>query len=267
MSVSFESVWRCGRSWRQASHNPAGMGIRDRVALGALTATYPPELVDHVLGATGRVAQRRRLLPARVMVYYVLALALFAGIAYEEVMRCLVHGLGWARPQPGRSRRTWPAWHVPGAEPLQLLFARAVAPLATPATPGAWYRTWRVCAIDGTYLEVADTPANDQAFGRPGSGRGERHAAFPQVRLVGLVECGTHAILDAEVAGISAGGELRLVSRLARSLTSGMLVLCDRGILGADLWRTLTATGAELLWRAKTNAVLPVDQTWPTGRI
>jgi hypothetical protein len=256
---------------------PAGMAVRDQVALGALTATYPPELVDQVLAATGRVEQRRRLLPARVMVYYALALALFAGVGYEEVMRCLVHGLGWARPQRGRSRRTWPAWHVPGAsaiaeararlgsEPLRVLFARAVVPLATPATPGAWYRTWRVCAIDGTCLEVADTPANDQVFGRPGSGRGDRHAAFPQVRLVGLVECGTHAILDAEVAGISAGGELRLVPLLARSLQSGMLVVCDRGILGADLWRTLTATGAELLWRAKTNAVLPVDQTLADG--
>lgn len=258
---------------------PAGLGleIRDQVALGALTATYPPELVDQVLAATGRTEQRRRLLPARVMVYYALALALFAGVGYEEVMRCLVHGLGWARPSAGRSRRTWPAWHVPGAsaiaeararlgaEPLRVLFQRAVIPLATPATPGGWYRTWRLMTIDGTCLEVADTPANEAAFGRPGSGRGERRAAFPQVRMVGLVECGTHAILDAEVAGIAAGGELRLVGPLARSLTSGMLVLCDRGILGADLWRALTATGAELLWRAKANAVLPVDQPLADG--
>jgi Insertion element 4 transposase N-terminal/Transposase DDE domain len=256
---------------------PAGVGIRDQVALGALTATYPPELVDQVLAATGRTEQRRRLLPARVMVYYVLALALFAGVGYEEVMRSLVHGLGWARPSPGRSRRTWPAWHVPGAsaigeararlgpEPLQGLFQRAVVPLATPATPGAWYRTWRVCAIDGTCLEVADTPANDAAFGRPGSPRGERRAAFPQVRLVGLTECGTHAIVDAEVAGIAAGGELRLVAPLARSLGPGMLVLGDRGIRGADLWRRLTATGAQLLWRARADAVLPVDQVLADG--
>jgi Insertion element 4 transposase N-terminal/Transposase DDE domain len=254
-----------------------GIGIRDQVALGALTASYPPELVDEVLAVTGRIERRRRLLPARVMVYYALALALFAGVGYEEVMRCLVHGLGWARPRPGRSRRTWPAWHVPGssaiaeararlgAEPLRVLFQRAVVPLATPTTPGAWYRDWRVCAIDGTCLEVADSPANEAAFGRPGSGRGERRAAFPQVRLVGLTECGTHAILDAEVAGIAAGGELRLVPRLARSLSGGMLVLCDRGIFGADLWRAMTATGAQLLWRAKTNAVLPVVQPLADG--
>jgi Transposase DDE domain len=83
--------------------------------------------------------------------------------------------------------------------------------------------------------------------------------------VVGLVECGTHAILDAEVAGVAAGGELRLVAPLARSLARGMLVLCDRGVLGADLWRTLTATGTELLWRAKANAVLPVDQPLADG--
>jgi Insertion element 4 transposase N-terminal/Transposase DDE domain len=264
---------------QQTAQEPelAGVGIRDQVALGALTATFPPELVDEVVAATGRTEQRRRLLPARVMVYYALALALFAGVGYEEVMRCLVHGLGWARPQPGRSRRTWPAWHVPGAsasaeararlgvEPLRVLFQGAVMPLATPTTPGAWYRTWRLMTIDGTCLEVADTLANDHAFGRPGSGRGERRAAFPQVRVVGLVECGTHAILDAEVAGVAAGGELRLVAPLARSLARGMLVLCDRGVLGADLWRTLTATGTELLWRAKANAVLPVDQPLADG--
>jgi hypothetical protein len=193
-------------------------------------------------------------------------------------MRCLVHGLGWARPRAGRSRRTWPAWHVPGAsaiaeargrlgaEPLRVLFQRAVVPLATSSTPGAWYRGWRVCAIDGTCLEVADTPANDQAFGRPGSGRGQRRAAFPQLRLVGLTECGTHAILDAEVAGIAAGGELRLVGRLARSLQSGMLVLCDRGVFGADLWRALTATGLRCYGGPRPTPCCRWCSPWPMGR-
>lgn len=122
--------------------------ITDRIALGALTSTYPPGLVDRVLEQTGRVEQRRRLLPARVVVYYVLALALFASAAYEEVMRCLVEGLGWTR-SARRGRRTWPHWHVPGAsalgdararlgpDPLRALFEHVVGPLATPATRGA----------------------------------------------------------------------------------------------------------------------------------
>src|SRR5918996_2154112 len=182
----------------------AALPIADRIALGALTTTFPPELVDQVVEQTGPREQRRRLLPARVVVYYVLALALFANAAYEEVMRCLVEGLGWAR-SARRGRRSWPYWHVPGAAalgeararlgpaPLRVLFTQVARPLAVPATRGAWYRDWRVMILDGTCLDVPDTPANEAAFGRPGSSRGEGKGAFPQVRVAGLVEGGTHA--------------------------------------------------------------------------
>jgi hypothetical protein len=90
---------------------PSPPPITDRIALGALTSTFPPELVDRVVEQTGRAEQRRRLLPARVVVYFVLALALYSHAAYEEVMRCLVEGLGWAQ-QARRGRRSWPYWHV-----------------------------------------------------------------------------------------------------------------------------------------------------------
>ena len=158
--------------------------ITDRIALGALTHTFPPELVDQVIAQTGRVEQRRRLLPARVVVYFVLALALYSHAAYEEVMRCLVEGLGWA--QPARwGRRSWPWWHVPGAsalveartrlgpEPLQVLFAQAARPLATKATRGAWYREWRLLVVDGTCLDVPTVPPT-RGWAGPGAavGRG-----------------------------------------------------------------------------------------------
>jgi hypothetical protein len=252
--------------------------IADRIALGALTSTFPPELVDRVVQETGRVQQRRRLLPARVVVYYVLALALFANVAYEEVLRCLVEGLDWARPAR-LQRRTWPHWHVPGAsalaeararlgpEPLRRLFELAARPLAGPGTKGAWYRGWRVMVVDGTCLDVPDTPANEQVLGRPGSSRGQRRAAFPQVRVAGLVECGTHAIVDA-AQGPYRTGESRLVGVLARSLGPGMLVLADRLFFGADLWQELAATGADLVWRVKlgtTAPKLPVDQALADG--
>src|SRR6266487_2773319 len=138
---------------------PSPPPITDRIALGALTSTFPPELVDRVVQQTGRAEQRRRLLPARVVVYFVLALALYGHAAYEEVLRCLVEGLGWAQ-QARRGRRTWPWWHVPGASalaeararlgaaPLKLLFATAARPLATKATWGrsrrcGWWGWWR----------------------------------------------------------------------------------------------------------------------------
>jgi hypothetical protein len=255
--------------------------ITDRIALGALTHTFPPELVDRVIAQTGRGEQRRRLLPARVVVYFVLALALFSHAAYEEVLRCLVEGLGWAQ-HARRGRRTWPWWHVPGAsalmeartrlgaEPLKVLFAKAALPLATRKTRGAWYRNWRVMVMDGTCLDVPDSPAN-QGLGRANSGRGEGVGAFPQVRVVGLVEAGTHAIVDA-AQGPYSSGEQTLARQLAHDrgpLGPGVLLLADRLFLGGQLWRAMARTGADLLWRvtcgSKTAPKLPVDQVLPDG--
>jgi hypothetical protein len=261
---------------------PSPPPITDRIALGALTSSFPPELVDRVVEQTGRAEQRRRLLPARVVVYFVLALALYGQAAYEEVLRCLVEGLGWAM-RARRGRRSWPYWHVPGAsalaeartrlgaEPLKLLFAQAARPLATPATRGAWYRHWRIMILDGTCLDVPDTPENAAAFGRPGSGRGEGVGAFPQVRVVGLVEAGTHAIVDA-AQGPYRSGEQTLARQLARQggrLGPGVLLLADRLFVGAELWRAMAGTGADLLWRvkcgSKTAPKLPVDQVLADG--
>jgi Insertion element 4 transposase N-terminal/Transposase DDE domain len=260
---------------------PSPPPITDRIALGALTSTFPPELVDQVVEQTGRAEQRRRLLPARVVVYFVLALALYSHAAYEEVMRCLVEGLGWA-VRARRGRRSWPYWHVPGAsalveartrlgaEPLKVLFAQAARPLATKATRGAWYRHWRVMVMDGACLDVPDSPAN-QGLGRAKSGRGEGVGAFPQVRVVGLVEAGTHAIVDA-VQGPYSVGEQTLARQLARDrgrLGPGVLLLADRLFTGGELWQQMAATGADLAWRVtcgtKTAPKLPIDQACSDG--
>src|SRR5450759_5761948 len=178
--------------------------LSDHVALGVLTRAFPPALVDAVLAETGRGEQRNRLLPARLVVYYVLAMTLFSQAGYEEVMRNLTEGLAWA---DGWRR----GWQVPsksaifqarvrlGVPPLQVLFGRACVPLGTAATPGAFYRGWRLVSIDGTTIDVADTEANAGAFGRAGTGRGEG-SAFPQLRLVALGECGTHAIIAVAMA-------------------------------------------------------------------
>jgi hypothetical protein len=247
---------------------PAGERLSDRIAIGVLTRTYPPALVDRVITESGAQERRHRLLPARVVVYYVLAMCLFSQVGYEEVARLLTEGLAWARRWRG-------SWQVPttgaiarararlGAEPLQALFRVAVRPLATPATQGAWYRAWRLASLDGTTVDVADTLANAAAFGRPTTNRGEQ-SAFPQVRVMALAECGTHAIIDAEF-GAYQTGELSLAPALARSLGAGMLVLGDRGLVSFDLWRTMAATGADLLWRTRTNAVLPVVASLPDG--
>jgi Insertion element 4 transposase N-terminal/Transposase DDE domain len=243
--------------------------LSDHISIGVLTRVFPPELVDRVVAEAGRSEQRHRLLPARVVVYYVLGLALYSSSSYEEVVRMLVDGLSWSSEwqQP---------WSVPtkgaisqartrlGSEPLRALFEQVAEPLAGPRTAGAFYRDWRLVSIDGTCLDVADTPANDAEFGRPGSGRGEGVGAFPQLRLVGLGECGTHALMNV-ATGSYKTGEQTLAGDVLGGLTEGMLCLADRGFYGFGLWNQARATGAELLWRVKSNIGLPREQTLPDG--
>lgn len=242
--------------------------LTDHIALGVLTRTYPPSLIDAVIRDTGCKQQRQRLLPSRLVVYYVLAMALFSDASYEEVMRNLVEGLSWAA---GWRQR----WSVPdksaifkarsriGFKVIEELFRRGCVPLARPETPGAWYRNWRMMSIDGTTLDVADTPANHGEFGRPGTGRGER-SAYPQLRLVGLAECGTHAVIAASMGSYDTG-EATFAKDLAASLSPDMLVFADRGLLGFPLWSQMAATGAALCWRAKSIAVFPVHERLADG--
>ena len=236
--------------------------LSDHISIGVLTRVFPPELVDRVVGEAGRREQRQRLLPARVVVYYVLGLALFSHASYEEVMRMLVDGLAW---QSGWQRR----WQVPtkaalfkararlGVEPLKALFEQVAVPLARSGTAGAFYRDWRVMSVDGTCLDVADTTANEEAFGRPGWGRGTGVGAFPQIRLVGLAECGTHALVNAAI-GPQSDGERTLAAGVLDTLKPDMLCLADRGLFSFELWQRARATGAELVWRTKANHMLPV---------
>lgn len=247
---------------------PQGQRLSDRVALGVLTATFPRALVDEVIEATGRREQRNRMLPAHLTVYYVLAMTLFSSAGYEEVMRSLTEGLAWASDD--RERYELPSQVAIskartrlGPEPLAELFARACVPLGTPATRGAFYRQWRLVSIDGTTIDVADTPANAGVFGRAGTGRGDG-SAFPQVRIVALGECGTHAVIAAAMDSYAVG-EVTLAKQLVTALQPDMLVLADRGFTAHPLFAAAAATGAALLWRAKTNAVLPVLERFADG--
>jgi hypothetical protein len=243
--------------------------LSDHISIGVLTRVFPPDLVDRVVKESGRTEQRQRLLPARVVVYYVLGLALFSQSAYEEVMRMLVEGLSW---EGGWAS----AWNVPtkaalfkartrlGPEPIEALYRESAVPLATKGTKGSFYKNWRLMSIDGTCLDVADTAPNDLAFGRPGSARENRSGAFPQIRIVGLAECGTHAIIDA-VIGKYSEAEQRLAPGLFGSFVPGMLVLADRGFFSFKLWKEAQETGADLLWRTKGNHVLGVERRLSDG--
>jgi hypothetical protein len=241
--------------------------LTDHVTLGVLSSVIHRDVIDDVIRETGKREERSRLLPAHVVVYYVLALNLFFGEAYEEVMRQLVNGL--------RFLGNWrDHWKIPttsaisqartrlGEAPLKLLFERIAVPMARPGTRGAWFHGLRVMAIDGLVLDVPDTPANDQEFGR--SGNEETPGPLPQVRLVALGECGTHALVDAELGGVTTG-EQTLAAQLIARFAPGMLVLADRNFYSYQAWQQAAVTGARLLWRVTSTLALPVLAWLPDG--
>ena len=246
---------------------PEGSRITDYVSLGVITRTFPLKRVRAVLAATGTASQRERDLPAHVMVYYAIALALYMQSSYREVLRCLLEGVPWlldpavtlkVAGNSGISQaRTRLGW-----EPLRQLHDAVVKPIAVAATKGAWYCGLRLVSVDGSTLEVADETANAQAFGRPGASRGA--SAFPQLRFVSLVENGTHVLFGTQL-GPYATGEITLAKTVLGVLRQGMLCLADRQFFGFPLWVQARSTGADLLWRIKTNARLPRQQPLADG--
>jgi hypothetical protein len=251
---------------RTASGLPAGIRLSDHISLGVIARTFPLDQVRRVLAETGRTSERERDLPAHVMVYYSIALALYMSAGTREVLRCLVEGLRWlwgaeAVRVAGKSGISQARTRL-GEEPLRRLYERVVRPIATPATKGAWYRAWQLVSLDGSCLDVADTAENRTAFGRPEASRGE--SAFPQLRFVALVENGTHVLFGTRL-GSFADGETTLAHAALPALQPGMLCLADRQFFGQALWQEAAATGADLLWRVKRNLRLPREARLADG--
>ncbi len=248
---------------------PAGMRLTDHISLGVLTAQFPREVIDQVLFETERVNAQERALPAHVMLYYVIAMALYAEVSTEEVLRCVVEGARWlgdptTADLPTKSAISQARSRL-GAAPVEALYRATVAPMATAGTPGAWYRGWRVMSLDGTTLDIGDTAANAAAFGRPASARGANATgAFPQLRLVGLVENGTHVLTDAQL-GAYGTSERVLAAPVLDALTGDMLCVADRGFISFDLWQRAARTGAALLWRVPSVYTLPILERFADG--
>jgi len=244
-----------------------GTRVTDLVSLGVVAAAFPLAKVRAVLGTTGKASVRQRDLPAHVVMYYVIALSLFMQVSCREVLRCLLDGLRWLRfggrlvAVAGDSAISQARSRL-GSEPVRLLHDEVVGPIATPQTKGAWYRRWKLISLDGSTFDVADTEANDKAFGRPPASRGS--SAFPQIRFVSLVENGTH-VLFGTVWGAYAVQEGELAEGLFCRLYKGMLCLADRYYYSYKRWQTAQATGADLLWRVKTRIRMPVLKRFPDG--
>ncbi|WP_281189918.1 IS4 family transposase [Micromonospora inyonensis] len=230
--------------------------------LGELTQFIPFEMVDEILAATRRTQQRIRLLPARVVVYLVLAGCLFAELGYGQVWQKLtagLAGLGLAEPSSGTLRE---ARQRLGSAPLRALFDLLRGPAVTTANHAVRWRGLLVTAIDGTMMSVADAEAVRDRYRKQRGNHGG--AGYPAVRLSVLLTCGTRSIIDAVFGPVSTG-ELDQARTLARSLRAGMLLLADRNYAAADLITTLAATRADLLIRCKNGRRLPVITRYRDG--
>lgn len=243
----------------------AGIRITDQISLGVVAKTFPVERVRRLLDVNGKASKRQRDLPAQAMVYYVIALALFMHESCREVLRHLLEGIqqllglqlkvaGKAAISRARGRLGW--------EVLRQLYDDVVKPIAESRTQGAWYRRWRLVSLDGSTLDVTDTPENERAFGRPGASRGS--SAYPQLRFVALVESGTHVLFGAQMGRYDTS-ETKLAKRAISALHAGMLCLADRLFFSFKLWNQARATGADLLWRVKKNMRLPCQKRLADG--
>jgi Insertion element 4 transposase N-terminal/Transposase DDE domain len=229
----------------------------EQAGIGVLAEAFPLETVRAILKATGREGKRKRLLPASMMVYYVIALGLFVGVGCRKVLRRLLDGAMWIWPNEvhvATESAITQARQRLGSASLERLYEQVVTPIAKKATRGAWYRLWRVVSLDGFILDIAESDENVKAFGRPGASRG--NSAYPQTRVVGFLENGTHVLFGAEMDRCDAG-EITMARRILSKLQRNMVCLADRNFLCYPLWEQAVATGAKLVWRAKLRLVIP----------
>jgi Insertion element 4 transposase N-terminal/Transposase DDE domain len=249
---------------------PRAPHLGDRPLLEALRLAIPDEAIDAVIAGAGARERRRRLLPSRLVVALVVAMGLWARDGLRDVLANLVEGYrahdpgafaGWR--VPGRSALSQARQRL-GPRPVAALFRRLAGPAAAAGTPGAFLFGLRLMAVDGTTLDLPDTAENARVFGRPTTGRGAGVGAFPQLRLVWLVEVGTHVLCGAVLRPFTRG-EAPAARHLLRAVGPGMLVMWDRGLHGYEMVRDALGRGAHVLGRVGKAVVLAPEEPLPDG--
>ena len=253
---------------RTKTNISGGARLADFLTVGFLAMNCPLDKVKQALEQHEAHSKRRRGLPHEVLVYFVMAMCLYANVAYEEVLRLVVEGLrhllgdeelGNLIVSKGAISQ---ARGQVGAEPLKQLYREQVQPHGPKGMPGVFYQGKRLMAIDGSCLEMPDEKANADHFGYPSSSRGD--SAFPQMRFVAMVECGTHTVCHAN-EGTYATSEIALAGPVIDCADASMLVMADRNFYGYPFWQRATQTAAKLLFRVKSNLLLPREQDLGDG--
>jgi hypothetical protein len=246
------------RQDRWAAPEAVGPVALDRLA--GLQQFIGPDRVPQVLRDAGRRNRRHCRLTHEVMLWVVLAMGILTDLPLREVFRCATRRRR-GQKLPGRAGLCRARQRL-GVAPVRRLFYQVARPLARPDRPGGFYAGLRLVGLDGTVLDVPDSPANARAFGRPPGGRGD--GAFPQVRKLSLVELGTHAEL-ALVLRPCAASEQAMFAGLLRHLRPGMLLLCDQNFFSFGRWQRLSGRGVALLWRVQSQMALVPEQRLPDG--
>lgn len=219
--------------------------------LEGLCKVISADIIEQALLETGRSKQKACRLSHRVMIWVVLAMGLLTHLPIRQVFKH-ARRMRAGEKTPSRSNLCEARQRL-GVEPVRRVFELVVRPLATPQTPGGFYKGLRPMGIDGTVFDAPDTPANAKRFGRSSGGRGD--GAFPQVRKVSLVELGTHVEVALAVGGWQ-DSEQKLVWQLFDKIPADALLIEDRGFFSYSHWKTLDSQGVKLLLRVKNNMIL-----------
>lgn len=244
-----------------------GAGAAYNLSIAVLCGTFKREHISRILKDTQKEGQRNRELTGTMLVYYVIAMCLLNTVNLKEVLRCLLDGLrsifgvdqvkitGKSGISQGRARL--------GVEPLKRLYEEAVAPIAIPQTKGAFYRSWRIVSLDGSHIEIPDEAENRAAFEKR-TVKNYGQTPYPQMRIVSLLENGTHVLFGA-VCGPTNIGENTLAYDVILNLKKGMVCLADRLFYGYNLWCAAQDQGADLVWRARSNIHFEVEKKLVDG--
>jgi hypothetical protein len=250
---------------RHAKNISQGNTATEHLGVGVLALCFPLQKVKAIIAACDKADKRVRDLPAALMVYYVIALNLFPGVAYQSVLRWLLSGLQWLGNHQFRvasKEALSNARQRLGALPMQKLHEQMALPMAEKLLPGSYFKDMLLVAFDGSTLALQDTAANAEEFGRSSNQNGD--SAWPLARFVALVECGTHLIFAASLGGYN-DSEIHLAKSLIPRLRKGMLCMSDRLFPGYEIWKQFAASGSHLLWRAKNSLPLEKFEVLPDG--
>lgn len=243
--------------------------IQNGDLLKAIEMAIPATAIEQAMANTQSEEERKRSLPAQLVVSLVIAMSLWSKDSMRDVLKNLIDGLSEAWIKVGKY------WRIPcksaitqarqrlGARVMSQLFHQLIRPMATQETLGAFLNGLRIVAIDGTCFDVPDSDENARVFGRPGSRPGTV-AAFPKVRLVILIEAGTHLIFDALMCPYHMGEGVRAL-KLLRSVTTGMLLMWDRGLHKNAMVQATVSQGCDYLGRIPANVKFIVEQPLSDG--